>query len=373
MTASQQETQLFLAFVDGVFDYVCAECTALCCKGHGFGGSLAREMPQLFQIYPRLASSTLGRKGNIVDMMTPAAGCHFLEPDNMCGIERRHGKSLKPGICALFPFNDLRRIGSTITVRPHFLCPLRIRIPARVGEVEGTHDRVVPSVFESGLLDADGKGAQLTPVPLHPALSPRAVIEREAAFRDACAGAIGRLRFMDVVAGQENVRRRVARLLWDEVPETSTASDACDELMFALASPLRLSLLKLSSDGILRTLALAEMFVRRDAGLSGRGLDPQSAFNRLTTLIPLLMLLGHGDEALDVTRASSVKSPPFGDPMMTFAAFRVSRALASGSVGVLETLDGAIDPAMAATDRQALIMALGAQFEPLMRKRRVSG
>ena len=130
---------LYFAFPDGVLHFVCAECTALCCKGHGFGGSLERHMRSLFVLYPALESTMISRKADIVELSTPTSGCHFLEPDNHCGIETRHGKSAKPGICSLFPFNVLRRIGSTIVVGPNFLCPLRVVVPARPGEVEGTH------------------------------------------------------------------------------------------------------------------------------------------------------------------------------------------------------------------------------------------
>ncbi len=95
MTKSPPE--LYFAFPDGVLHYVCAECTALCCKGHGFGGSLERHMRSLFVLYPALESTVISRKADIVELSTPPTGCHFLEPDNHCGIETRHGKSAKPG------------------------------------------------------------------------------------------------------------------------------------------------------------------------------------------------------------------------------------------------------------------------------------
>ena len=50
-TTDNQAVSLFFAFPDGVYHYVCAECTALCCRGQGFGGSLEREMRTLLQIY----------------------------------------------------------------------------------------------------------------------------------------------------------------------------------------------------------------------------------------------------------------------------------------------------------------------------------
>ena len=32
------QPEIFFAFPDGVFHHVCAECTALCCRGQGFAG-----------------------------------------------------------------------------------------------------------------------------------------------------------------------------------------------------------------------------------------------------------------------------------------------------------------------------------------------
>ena len=43
-------------------------------------------------------------------------------------------------------------IGDAIAVTPHFLCPLRLTVPARPGEVEGSHDRVEALVRESPIL-----------------------------------------------------------------------------------------------------------------------------------------------------------------------------------------------------------------------------
>jgi hypothetical protein len=73
-----EETPLYMAFPDGVFHYVCAECTALCCRGDGFGGSLKREMPVLLTLYPALGSAVVSRQGSRLTFGTPAGGCFFL-------------------------------------------------------------------------------------------------------------------------------------------------------------------------------------------------------------------------------------------------------------------------------------------------------
>src|SRR5205814_7409491 len=103
--------ELFFAFPDGVYDYKCAECTALCCKGHGFGGSLDREMRSLFVRYPQIESMAYSRNGDQINFATTASGCVMLDTDNLCRIEKELGKSAKPNICNLFPFNLFAKIG----------------------------------------------------------------------------------------------------------------------------------------------------------------------------------------------------------------------------------------------------------------------
>ena len=127
--------ELFFAFVDGAYDYVCAECTALCCKGHGFGGSLKRKCVRSSSAYPQLETMALSRNGDQITFATTAGGCIMLDTDNFCRIEKELGKDKKPNICNLFPFNSFTQVGKTIVVLPHFLCPLRASVagPARTG------------------------------------------------------------------------------------------------------------------------------------------------------------------------------------------------------------------------------------------------
>src|SRR5262245_6598922 len=110
--------ELFLAFIDGAYDYVCAECTALCCKGHGFGGNLERELRPLFARYPQLETMAMSRTGGQITLATTGSGCVVLDVDNRCRIEKELGKDKKPSVCSLFPFNAFSRIGKTIVVMP---------------------------------------------------------------------------------------------------------------------------------------------------------------------------------------------------------------------------------------------------------------
>jgi hypothetical protein len=193
----------------------------LCCRGNGFGGSLKREMPILLSAYPKLGAAVTSRSESMLWLSTPAgSGCVLLDVDNRCRIEKDLGKDLKPGVCSLFPFNKLTRLGDTLLVSPHFLCPLRMQVPARPDEVEGSHAKVEAAVLASGLLDTDYIGRHTSLTHLHPELDIDRMMRREEAFRDVCTRALGLEKFIDVIAGcssePEALRettRRAARIL----------------------------------------------------------------------------------------------------------------------------------------------------------------
>jgi hypothetical protein len=373
MFKSQQD--LFFAFPDGVLHYVCAECTAICCKGFGFGGSLERHVRSLFVLYPALESTMVSRSGDIVELSTPATGCHFLEPDNHCGIERHHGKDAKPGICTLFPFNLLRRIGRTIVVGPHFLCPLRVVVPARPGEVEGTHAAIAGAVEYSGLLGLDGRGSHIPSVPARVGVSPGTIVDQEVAFRDSCAESIGRTSFRsglrrfasDPHSFDADVQRISAIAGIDSAPPL--VHDRLDEVLYAIAPTLRLEYLRLSSDGVLRALALTEALLRNELALSDRVLDPHVAFRNASVRKAAIQLLAHGDELLILKRTLSAKAPPISDPQLTFAAFLAGRGLANG-MGVASAFESALPADITTADRMTLVMSLGARVDPLLARRR---
>src|SRR5436190_15194921 len=212
--------EIFFAFPDGVFHHVCAECTALCCRGQGFAGSLKREMNFIFKNYPPLASLVTEREGDVVTVATPAGRCFFLRNDNLCQIELDHGRARKPGICLLFPFNDFSRIGNTLVVAPHFMCPLRLSLPAAPGKVEGTHASVAKAIQETTMGDADYVRGFVGTAKLPTGRTAQEILQRETCFRDMCGEALGRARFRDVVeensshpAGLRAFRKRVAKAL----------------------------------------------------------------------------------------------------------------------------------------------------------------
>jgi len=369
LPAGTEGVSLYLAFPDGVFHYVCAECTALCCRGPVFAGSLQREMRQLLTLHPALGSMALSRHGDIIMFATPRGGCHFLDDDNLCRIEKESGKALKPGVCSLFPFTDFNRIGKAVVVSPHFLCPLRLQLPARPGEVEGTHSSIEAAVRESALLDPAYLDAAVPPLRLHPSQDAESVLAREAGFRDVCALALGQRTFTETVRGESAdpaslgaVVARAAQVMGLAVPSRSQPHDAVDDLLLALAPTLRLSALHLCPEGILRALALGELVLRRALPLSDRPPTVKGVDSILEAVGPALRLLARGDEPLELARGAGEKVPPFGNPELTFAAFVALRE-ASGSTGTLGALEKAITPSLTVADRSVLLRELGIHVE----------
>lgn len=368
------EVGLYLAFPDGVFHYRCADCNAFCCRGHGFGGSFEREMKPLFVRYPALESLATLRQGDYVQFSTPTSGCVVLGSDNRCRIEKDLGKQSKPAICRLFPFNAFRRIGRAVAVSPHFLCPLRLQLPAKPGEVEGTHRTVEAAVRESGILDKDYLDYHVPRLLLHRSYDAEAALEREASFRDACSLALGRRSFLDTLMAESKdasalakFLERAVRIMGLTVHSEPRAQDEMDDVLLALAAPVRLNLLSLSAEGIIRALALGGLLLRNVLSISADPMSLKGAYSVLDHHSPALRLLAYCDEPLDLTSSFKVKSPRFGDADLSFAAFVAAREIAAG-VGPLTSLERAIPDSMTTSGRSVLLNIIGEQIDGSLRK-----
>ena len=366
--------ELFFAFIDGAYDYVCAECTALCCKGHGFGGSFKREMRTLFARYPQMETMAVEREGDQITLATPMSGCVVLDSDNFCRIEKELGKDNKPNVCNLFPFNAFSRIGKTIVVMPHFLCPLRAVVPVRPGEVRGTHAFIESELQKSQMLDKAYIKSFVAPARLRASLTEAATIERERNFRDRCAAALGVDRFSDVLmdasadaTALSAFLERVRRILGYETVARSHGRDTLDDLLLTFASPYRIGLLEMSDEGVLRALAVAEIIVRR--AWTGATIPPpslQGLANTVARLRPIQILLAYGDEPFDFGRVTK-KTFSFSNAELTFAAFITTQNSIDKSV--LGALSEAIPETMSVADRSVLLMRLGSQMEATKSKR----
>ena len=369
-----QDLSLFMAFPDGALHYVCAECTALCCRGYGFSGSLKREMTVLLSTYPQLGASVVSRRGSMLMLNTiSGSGCVFLDDDNRCGIEKDLGKDLKPGVCALFPFNKFTRIENVIVVSPHFLCPLRMQVPARPGEVEGSHEKIEAAVFASGLLDPEYISTHTPSVPIHPELGVEELIKREESFRDACSRGLGLEKFTDVIASCSSepqalreTTKRAAGILGASEQAERHDRDEIDDMLMVLAPTYRLSFIRLSSENILRALAIGEVLVREIAAITGARISLQGVNSILENKAPIARLLGRGDETIALADPQSVQSPQFGDSGMFFAAFTALRSITSGS-SIFDALEAPLAN-LSLSDRSALLFELASYLERLPRK-----
>ena len=359
----ERSPELFFAFPDGVYDYCCAECTALCCKGHGFGGSLDREMRSLFGRYPQLESMAHSRNGDQITLLTTSSGCVMLDTDNFCRIEKELGKSSKPNICNLFPFNHFAKIGKTVVVMPHFLCPLRAVVPARPGEVQGTHALIENEIRESQILTRDYVKNIIPTARWQPALTEALVIDREQSFRNLCSKALGRTRFIDTLKNASTAPlalaafvKRARRILGYQASAKRIDRDVLDDMLLAFASPYRIGLLDLPEEGILRALAIAEIIVRR--AWRSAPLQPsfQGLANNVANFKPVQVLLAFADEVFDFGKVTQ-KTLSFSDAELTFAAFIAIHGAAEK--GVLGALEQAIPPKMSVADRSILLTRLG--------------
>jgi len=363
---------IFFAFPDGVFHHVCAECTALCCRGQGFAGSLKREMNFVFRNYPPLASLVTEREGDIVTVATPTGRCFFLRNDNLCQIELDHGRARKPGICLLFPFNDFSRIGNTLVVAPHFMCPLRLNLPAAPGKVEGTHANVAKAIKETNLGEPDYVRGFVGTAKLPSGKTASQVLEREREFCNRCTESLGKSRFRDVLAASSedpsalwSFRKRVAKLLGWSVPAQPETRDALDDILIASAPAYRVESLFLSDEALLRFLTLSELLVRRVFSMSIGAPTLQGVYGIIEDMRPALRLLAWGD-AKPPLKKVSLKSPEFGDTSLVDSAQKFLNWLPVK--GVLPALEKALPAKFSTADRIVVIRQSADTVDPAIRR-----
>lgn len=331
-------------------------------------------MRPLFARYPQLETLAFSRNGDQITFLTTGGGCVMLDTDNFCRIEKELGKDKKPNICNLFPFNMFTRIGKTIVVTPHFLCPLRAVVPPRPGGVLGTHALIEADIRKSQMLSRDYIKSMVIVTRPHVSVDDDAAIACERAFRDLCSSALGRERFTDVLmiasadpAGLSAFAERAQQIIGYEAVPRRAVRDDLDDLLLAFASPYRIGLLGLRTEGILRALVVAEMIARR--AWSGATMKPtfQALANTVANMRSIQFLLAWGEEQFDFGKVAR-KSFAFRDSELTFAAFiAVNNAVTRG---LLDALAEAIPPAMSIADRSVLLTRLGELMQSTQAKRK---
>lgn len=145
---------VYLAFPDGRLDYDCQSCGATCCRGHGYLVQIGRELDAQLRSRPAsrmFLADAVDRGPRAFQMKNCPPGCFFLQDDLNCRIHADHGYGAKPETCRLFPFNHIRRVGSTLIVRPHpSLCPLSVTAPGSRSQ-RSSHAELLGTFAEYGL------------------------------------------------------------------------------------------------------------------------------------------------------------------------------------------------------------------------------
>ncbi len=345
--------KFYFAFPDRAYHYDCTQCDALCCRGHGIG-TAARETPALLARYPALALTAAkhGREGS--NFMNPAGSCFFLTEKNLCQVEVEHGRDAKPGVCVVFPFNDFSRIGDIVVVRPHFLCPLRLR----PGEGVGRHADIEKQLLETGVVHRALRqpGPELSPE------RARETVAREESFRDKCGAAIGTMSFDELLEceadDRESLRRwrSQAARLWG-ISLESTPRDYLDDILLALAPVLRIRMVLASERRRLRILYLASAYVRAVARISSRPLTLQGTHHMIVNVLGVLRLFAYGNVSLRLPAAEAEPGVEFQNPQLTLAFFQILEELSDGR-RLFDALDRAAPGGMSGIERNIFFLQL---------------
>lgn len=333
----------FMAFLDGSLDYSCSSCPDNCCRGIGFGGMDGGRMGTLIDSHPELLPWIQYRDGGFTMLGTPQGGCLFLGDDGLCSIEAASGRDAKPGLCIMFPFNRLDRIGDRLIVRPYFRCRrFTAIVPPRPGAVAGTHSAILRDLQATGMVR---KG--LPQLPLPEGDDPGAVLAREGEWLTACGNALGRTRIVDTVTSfsddASDLSRFVSRavgLLGLEAPAEGRPRDELDDMLIILSPVMRMDHLVLSSEGMLRAILLAEALVPN--AFTGEAGHPTLAdlASLINIMQPLLTVLARADRPFEplVGWQSDGRRPPLDTPdqKMAFGAMVVLTGKGRGTLPALE-------------------------------------
>ncbi len=357
---------IYFSFPDGVYHYDCGTCSALCCRGQGIGGSLNKEMPRLISLYPHLGNLAISRQGDVVSFVSPHGRCYFLDDADQCQIEKTHGLELKPGVCRLFPFNRILRIGKTLAVSINFLCPVSLCVTPKQTEVLGRHSKIKKTVYDTGLLE----GEVASQILLSDEDGAR-VVATERNFLDLCSLHLENKRFYETLSlaysKEEQLNQfieRASRVLDIEYRKVQHAADNTDRMLHALGPTLRLDMLNMPPDARIRALAMLEVMLRNAASL-GRGVATvQGAYRILKSTMKGIGLLARYDEPLVTSRMTSqhLELPRFNHPELTLAAAIAMKRLQKGAQAI-EAIEAAIDPSMPPYDRAALLVQLGSLID----------
>jgi hypothetical protein len=353
---------IYFSFADGLIDYKCAECTAFCCKGFGLLLSVRRDLPLMNKHYPSVTALALWRDGDQLFLNTPATGCTLLEGTS-CGVEKEFGKDRKPAGCTLFPFNNLFSVGKTLIVAIHHICPLRLVVPPRPGDVQGTHSVIAATIRDLGICAEKQMPSWVSELKLPRGDSETSWLKREESFRNRCGDGLRRDRFSDVLEESSGdakalrgFYRRVGALMgWKG--KTRKQRDDIDDLLLALAPTLRILESNRDPEHQLRMLGLLEAQTRYFFSLSSDPIELKGIYGLFMQRRNVLRFLAHGDE-----RLKPVEETPAGLSVPQNLIAQVAAIRRIPKEGVLPGLERAFHRVKHASDRATIlnnIVAIG--------------
>lgn len=341
--------QLHFAFPDRVLHYDCARCTALCCRGHGFGAH-RRELVPLLRKAPELASWATTRNRELV-MFTNPGQCYFLDARDRCSVEGELGRAAKPSMCKAFPFNRVAMLGERHVVTPNYLCPLTLE-PASEANA-GQHALIEAELAEDGWLEQD-----FPRLPQNGSESPGEFLRVESAFRDACAAALAAGGSLAPICEQTaGAGEGVAELAgWLECE----AADATrfEAHFLALAPTFSFDMSRLPLRARRRALLLARLHMSRALSLPGAAATLQMMNGLFVAHVALYELLAQSEQPMPAGLLIDSGDGP------TLLAAAVIDRLAHTGASVHEALREGCE-GLSLLERQTLLGSLGT----LLRKR----
>jgi hypothetical protein len=351
-----------LAFIDGSLDYTCSACPKDCCRGMGFGGWEQGPISTLIDNHPELLPWIQSREKGFTVLGNPQSGCFFLDNNGLCRIESTSGRSAKPEVCIMFPFNQLGRVGSHLIVRPYFRCyHLEPVVPPRPGSVAGAHSAILKD------LQATGMAKQRLPEIAIPASEDAdVVLAREREWLAICSDALGRRRLADAAAGFSKDAAGLSdsvlsagKLLGLTTPQKSQPRDRFDDLLLILSPIMRVDLLMLGAEGLLRATTLAQMLVRQGFTGSAAPATLADLAYFLDMVRPILLVLGRGEEPFEplVNWQAEGTCPTLDSPEQKMA-FGAMVILTGKGYGTLRALEESLSTVTGPLERMLFIRRL---------------
>lgn len=126
---------VYFTFATGRLSYDCVTCNAKCCRGFGYLATAGKELERQLEMRPSLPLFVEPESNPRQYRIANCALGSSSSQSGACAKSTLNMVDAKPETCGLFPFNNLRRIGRYLVVRPHpSLCPLEVVSPGGTSE-----------------------------------------------------------------------------------------------------------------------------------------------------------------------------------------------------------------------------------------------